>query len=323
LICCLLFYFYQKRPPSTKNIIIMSTEPNNTDVSISKATAVTHDTSTEASIRAAVTGGEYDDDQSLVVEPEEEEEEDLEQTALKGGDYDGSEDNDSDAAAAGDASIGIFDDDLPDFTPPLRIHSMRGGLLEQHQQPRLLGSQSQLQGLLLTSHNNKQRRCKSDGGSTSSRPGSRSGSESPTAGSRGSRPHHKHYLSYDGGSSISSLEDAGIDIDILTDKMGVLELDFKAQQEIAHNLNKSLSNLTAVNERLCDETLDDVHAFSDVKCREQTGTLSRGGSITTGGEVSSNVLEPLEEIEEHDDDSAEGAVKITNLAEILEAPDEG
>lgn len=285
----------------------MSTDPNNADVSISKATAVTHDTSTAASMTLPVMGA---GDHNIVFDSQS-----MEEAPLKGGDDDGS-DNDSDAAAAGDASIGIFDDDLPDFTPPLRIHSMRGGMLEQ---PRLTGSQSQLQGLPL---HNKQRR-KSDGGagSSSSRPGSRSGSESPSAGSRGSRPHHRHHHTFDGGSSISSLEDAGIDIDILTDKMGVLELDFKAQQEIAHNLNKSLSNLTAVNERLCDETLEDVHAFSDVKGREQS--LSRGGSITTGGEVSSNVLEPLEEIEEQDDDSAEGAVKITNLAEILEAPDEG
>ncbi|KAG7337297.1 hypothetical protein IV203_030157 [Nitzschia inconspicua] len=276
----------------------MSLEPTNADVSISKTTAVTNDTSTDTSMIPAVI-----DDESL------------EEAALKGGDDDNNDDNDSDAAAAGDASIGIFDDDLPDYTPPLRIHSIRG----TSEQPRLTGSNSQLQGLPALHHHHKTRRRSHDGGN-SSRPGSRSGSESPSGGSRGSRPKYGHF---DGGSSISSLEDAGIDIDILTDKMGVLELDLKTQQEIAHTLNKSLSNLPAVNERLCDETLEDVHAFSDVKGREQTGTLSRGGSITTGGEVSSNVLEPLEEIEEHDDDSAEGAVKITNLAEILEAPDEG
>jgi hypothetical protein len=147
---------------------------------------------------------------------------------------------------------------------------------------------------------------------------SRSGSESPGS-SRGG--YHRHF---DGGSSISSLEDAGIDIDILTDKMGVLELDLKQQQEMSHNLNKSLSNLPAVNERLCDETLEDVFAFCDVK--RETGTLSRGGSITTRGEVSSNILEPLEEIEEQDDadnnSQGEEKVKITNLAEIMEAGDE-
>lgn len=275
----------------------MSSEPSSvTNASTSKAATVTNDTSTSVSV-PPVTEGSDIDDQSL------------EEAALKGGDDD-DYDNNSEAAAAGDASIGIFDDDIPDFTPPLRITSLRG----TSEQPRLTGSQSQLQGLPSVALHHHQRQ------PHSSRSGSRSGSESPSQGSRGSGGGRRKH--FDAGSSISSLEDAGIDIDILTDKMGVLELDLKTQQDNCHNLNKSLSNLTAVNERLSDETLEDVHAFSDVKGREQTGTLSRGGSITTGGEVSSNVLEPLEEIEEQDDDSAEGAVKITNLAEILEAPDE-
>lgn len=139
---------------------------------------------------------------------------------------------------------------------------------------------------------------------------SRSGSESPLY--RGQCAN-----TFDGGSSISSLEDQGIDTDILTDKMGVLELNLKDQQGIAHSLHKSLSNLPAVNERLRDETLEDCHAFTDLK---REGTLSRGGSITTGGEVT---LEPLEEIEDEDDPNERTSkIKITNLAEILEAPDE-
>mmetsp|Transcript_25514 Transcript_25514/g.60139 ORF Transcript_25514/g.60139 Transcript_25514/m.60139 type:complete len:265 (+) Transcript_25514:298-1092(+) len=139
---------------------------------------------------------------------------------------------------------------------------------------------------------------------------SRSGSESPLY--RGQSAN-----TFDGGSSISSLEDQGIDTDILTDKMGVLELNLKDQQEIAQSLHRSLSNLPAVNERLRDETLEDCHAFTDLK---REGTLSRGGSITTGGEVT---LEPLEEIEDEDDPNEKTSkIKITNLAEILEAPDE-
>jgi len=143
---------------------------------------------------------------------------------------------------------------------------------------------------------------------------SRSGSESPLY--RG-----QSTSNFDGGSSISSLEDQGIDTDILTDKMGVLELNLKDQQEIAQRLHKSLSNLPAVNERLRDETLEDCHAFTDLK---REGSLSRGGSITTGGEVT---LEPLEEIEdenenENNPNERTSKIKITNLAEILEAPDE-
>jgi len=181
----------------------------------------------------------------------------------------------------------------PDLTQPLRI-----GATKMMFEARLTGSSSNLstrENMLLRRKDNLS---------------SRSGSESPLYRGNSSN-------TFDGGSSISSLEVQGIDTDILTDKMGVLELDLKAQQEITQSLHKSLSNLTAVNERLRDETLEDCHAFTDLK---REGTLSRGGSITTGGEVT---LEPLEEIEDEDDTiERTSKIKITNLAEILEAPDE-
>ena len=170
--------------------------------------------------------------------------------------------------------------DLNDFTQPLRIESTKMTF-----EPRLTGKSSSL----------------------------RSGAESPLQ-----RGNSIYTATFDGGSSISSLEDQGIDTDILTDKMGVLELNLKFQQEITHSLHKSLSNLPAVNERLRNDTLEDCHGFSDV-------CVSRGGSITSaGGEVSSNMLEPLEEIEDENDYMEErtSKIKITNLAEILEAPDE-
>mmetsp|Transcript_15674 Transcript_15674/g.32206 ORF Transcript_15674/g.32206 Transcript_15674/m.32206 type:complete len:260 (+) Transcript_15674:217-996(+) len=181
----------------------------------------------------------------------------------------------------------------PDLTQPLRI-----GTTQMMFEARLTGSSSNLQ----TRENVLLRRKETVS--------SRSGSESPYY--RGNSSY-----TFDGGSSISSLEDQGIDTDILTDKMGVLELNLKAQQEITQSLHKSLSNLPAVNERLRDETLEDCHAFTDLK---REGTLSRGGSITTGGEVA---LEPLEEIDdEGDSNERTSKIKITNLAEILEAPDE-
>lgn len=181
----------------------------------------------------------------------------------------------------------------PDLTEPLRIRTAKMMF-----EARLTGSSSNLasrENLLFRRRDTFP---------------SRSGSESPLH--RGNSSH-----TFDGGSSISSLEDQGIDTDILTDKMGVLELDLKAQQEISQSLHKSLSNLPAVNERLRDETLEDCHAFTDLK---REGTLSRGGSITTGGEVT---LEPLEEIDDEGDSNEKTSkIKITNLAEILEAPDE-
>lgn len=180
-----------------------------------------------------------------------------------------------------------------DLTEPLRI-----GTTKMMFEARLTGSSSNLaqrENTLLRRRDNLS---------------SRSGSESPLY--RGNSSY-----TFDGGSSISSLEDQGIDTDILTDKMGVLELNLKVQQEITQSLHKSLSNLPAVNERLRDESLEDCHAFTELK---REGTLSRGGSITTGGEVT---LEPLEEIEDEGDPNEKTSkIKITNLAEILEAPDE-
>jgi hypothetical protein len=190
--------------------------------------------------------------------------------------------------------------ELPDFTLPLRINTAKLGLA---------GSFSTLEipRKLEKEVNKKMRRRKSD-----SSAGHRSGSRSPgyDAGS-----------SVNGGSSISSLEDMGIDSDFLTDKMGFLELDLKEQQENTERLNKSLSNLPPVSERLSEETLDDCHAFNDLKC--EGGYASRGNSITTGGDVSSNMLEPLDEGDEEEEAEGEtGKIKITNMEEILEAPEE-
>ena len=178
--------------------------------------------------------------------------------------------------------------DIQGFTPPLRIHP-----------ERLSGGSSTLQ---IPPNMNQQLRRRRSGLS------SRSGSRSPTRGS----------LQYDGGSSISSLED-GV-FDILTDKMGFLELDLKEQQELSQELNRSFSNLGPVSERMSEDTLEDCHAFSDLKPRD--GRKSRENSITTGGDVSSNVLEPLDECEDEEDSEGEERVKITNMERILEELEE-
>jgi hypothetical protein len=183
--------------------------------------------------------------------------------------------------------------DIPDGTPPLRSNATRVP-------ERLFGSLSTLQ--IAPNLNKRFLRRKSEPTVMSSRSGSRSPGN------------------FDGGSSISSLEDAGIDTDILTDKMGFLELDLERTQEDSHSLNRSLSNLNTVSERLSEETLDDCHAFSDVK---RDGNLSRGNSITTGGEVSSNILEPLDEVDDEDEhEEGGGGFKITNMEEILEVAEE-
>mmetsp|Transcript_33471 Transcript_33471/g.77128 ORF Transcript_33471/g.77128 Transcript_33471/m.77128 type:complete len:275 (-) Transcript_33471:1829-2653(-) len=104
---------------------------------------------------------------------------------------------------------------------------------------------------------------------------------------------------YSGDSSTSSLEE--LDQDILTDRMGLEELDLErqkscndlSQRELLHN------SLTPVSERLSDETLEDVHAFSDLP-----PSVSRGNSVATiGADGGSSVqLETLDEAEENEED---------------------
>uniref|UniRef100_A0A7R9ZMM4 Uncharacterized protein n=1 Tax=Craspedostauros australis TaxID=1486917 RepID=A0A7R9ZMM4_9STRA len=191
--------------------------------------------------------------------------------------------------------------DIPAYTPPLRINA-GDGTSAIHRMSNSTGNFN----IPPTLQTQLRSRRKSDSG------GIRSGSRSPISGSRHTGAH------YDGGSSISSLDDI-IDPDILTDKMGFLELDLKQQQECAQNLNASFSNLPPVTERMSEGTLEDVHAFCDV--RSGHGSISRGNSITTGGEVSSNVLEPLEECD-NEDENETGRVILTNMEEILEADEE-
>ena len=76
-------------------------------------------------------------------------------------------------------------------------------------------------------------------------------------------------------------------VDILTDRMGVMELNLQAQREKTENLHKSLSSLHAVNEKLRDTTLEDCAAFTDLKHKHANRTKSVSNT--------SIVLTPLEE----------------------------
>ena len=79
-------------------------------------------------------------------------------------------------------------------------------------------------------------------------------------------------------------------IDILTDRMGVMELNLEAQREKTENLHKSMSSLHAVNEKLRDTTLEDCAAFTDLKHKHAKHTKSVSNT--------SCVLTPLEEEED-------------------------
>lgn len=118
----------------------------------------------------------------------------------------------------------------------------------------------------------------------------------------------------DGGSSLSSLEDF-VDSDILTDSKGMMELDSKEQEAKTHQLHLSSSSLPPVHERMSEETLDDVHAFSDIKT---PSTLSSRGNSTVGtaGDVGSYLLETLDECEEEDQIVEKGEVIFTNMENL-------
>lgn len=133
-----------------------------------------------------------------------------------GDDFEEEEDDDDDDTY----SIGVvapLEDDELDFTPPLRIHASRVP-------ERLTGSSSQLHVRENLAQHLKRR--KSDPVISMTLGGSRSRSESPyRGGSRGGGSSrgggggsgaNSMTNQFDGGSSISSLEDAGFDTDILT-----------------------------------------------------------------------------------------------------------
>jgi hypothetical protein len=136
----------------------------------------------------------------------------------------------------------------------------------------------------------------------------------------------------DGNSSISSLEEF-VDSDILYDKLGFLDYDKDSKNKqnyhqhshsytFGDNTSRPI-NLTPVSERMSEDTMEDVHAFTDISANTNTrasSSVGTGGSTSVGGEVSSHVLEPLDEgdedLESSDDDEKEGHIIVTNLENI-------
>ena len=108
-------------------------------------------------------------------------------------------------------------------------------------------------------------------------------------------------------SSISSLDSS----DIFTDRMGFEDFDL-AKQKAMMAQDGSVSSLQPVQERLSDDTLEDVRAFSDVT--RTTGSVSSRANSTAGGDVGSLLLETLDEC----DDEEDGGFHISNLDEVSE-----
>jgi len=193
-----------------------------------------------------------------------------------------------------------------------------------------------------------------------SKPGSRRSSPSPTRtkvvgggelilGGINLSPSQSVESSLDGNGEIpsphSSLGGDSFDPDILLDKLGFLDLDANATKEDLRELLKkhlSSSKLATLNERMREETMDDVHAFQDLKPAKKSkdeadgdfkisnekladirGILSKRGS--KGGLSSSAVmgsalslLNTLDEgVEEGDDEEDEVILEIPEGIEVM------
>lgn len=110
-------------------------------------------------------------------------------------------------------------------------------------------------------------------------------------------------------SSVSSRSSIDMDSDILTDRMGMEDLNSSVCSATREQLHASVSSLPAVHERLSDETLEDVHAFSDVS----RANSSRGNSVAASSDVGSLYLDTLEEEGEDEND---GGVMISNMENL-------
>jgi hypothetical protein len=232
------------------------------------------------------------------------------------------------AAAADDTNpFDPLDDDLLDL-PPLRIHSKHRLSASSLQIPPGIQNQMSQKRYSLDSKTPLTSASPTGVGSLASSIASRRGrsrSRSPSLRSRDGR--HAHH---DSNASLSSLEDI-VDPDILLDKMGFVDIaaaDPKNPKLGSSGGHNSYNALTPVPERMSEDTLEDVHAFSDWSANTNTrpsSSVGTGGS-TVGGEVSSHVLEPLYEGEDDDLESEDDAdlkdeerpsqVILTNLEKI-------
>lgn len=212
-----------------------------------------------------------------------------------------------------------FDDsNPPEDLPPLRMHlqhrlSASGSNLLGNAEVAAAVAAAVPGGATPTGKHpvTRRRSSKERRGSRSNSPGFRSGTAATSA------------TTYDGNSSISSIDDLAVDTDILTDKLGLEELDLERSQSESQLLVEKTSALPSVNERLSEETMEDSHAFTDVIKSGGSGTHSathsRGtSSIATGGEAGSLLLETLEEGEEDEgvDEEVSEKVILTNMENL-------
>ena len=133
--------------------------------------------------------------------------------------------------------------------------------------------------------------------SSRSRPGSRNSSRKNSPQPRGQIPSSSTNLvvgaTVSPSASVSSSLDGStgvgehvIDPDLLLDKLGLRDLDANASHdEIQEMLKKHISSnngLPTLNERLSEETLDDVHAFQDLVSAKKATSVDNDGDNSPG-----------------------------------------
>jgi hypothetical protein len=107
-------------------------------------------------------------------------------------------------------------------------------------------------------------------------------------------------ITQDGNSSISSCDDISPDSDILTDRAGFAD-ELAENIRRMHSSREQLNLPPTVNERMTEESLEDVHAFSDCQFRTRSSNASLVSGVSSVANEAS-VLEPCLEGEEDDSD---------------------
>lgn len=103
-------------------------------------------------------------------------------------------------------------------------------------------------------------------------------------------------------SSLSSLED--VDVDILTDRAALDDLSESQRQKLQ-------IGLLPVLERMTEDTLEDVHAFSDITARSQSSRVSVSSEKNFDG-----VLGRLDECDEEEEIAEAQQIILTNMENL-------
>jgi len=111
-------------------------------------------------------------------------------------------------------------------------------------------------------------------------------------------------------SSSSLAEDLGIPLDTLTDRKGFEELDSSSPHTMV-----VLSKLPAVNERLSEDSLEDVHAFSDLTLNNSSRSIQNNLPPSSDNSYLETLDEEGDSFDDNDADVVSSPVVIPTIME--------